>query len=298
MSRFRTPLIALAAALALPAAATADTLETPQQGATNLAGGGGYQAWSAKNADGIDVLQVRRPDRTVVTPLDHGFPGPVDPSIGTLGGVDGVNTLASKRLSVVYSSCTTGPRRCDVAALDLATMREAKVRTFAKADVEETAPSVASGIWTVVLRGGSRNGTYSYSTRGGFEKLSSRFATETATTTSRSAYVVRTGNGYGVQVKRSSNGKGGLVPVAGLKTRPRSLQLTRYRAGWLVPEAGATHVFQTKRFAGSGGPFILETNEADRTLPAGVTSAAGGASTLFDRYLDATGVKRLDPGIR
>ena len=41
------PLIAAAAALALPAAASADTLVAPAPGAQNLASGGGYLAWSA-----------------------------------------------------------------------------------------------------------------------------------------------------------------------------------------------------------------------------------------------------------
>ena len=49
---------------------------------------------------------------------------------------------------------------------------------------------------------------------------------------------------------------------------------------------------------GSGGPFTLKVDEAPRTLPPGVTSAAGDTSSLFTRYLDAAGVQRIDPAIR
>lgn len=64
-----------------------------------------------------------------------------------------------------------------------------------------------------------------------------------------------------------------------------------------MPGDDATRVFLTRRFAGSGGPFVLKVDEAARTLPAGVRSAAGDASTLFDRYLDAAGVQRILPEI-
>jgi hypothetical protein len=70
-----------------------------------------------------------------------------------------------------------------------------------------------------------------------------------------------------VQVRRVSGEGGALVPAAGLAEVPRSVQVTRYRVGWLLPEAGATRVFQTSRFAGSGGPFTARVTEA-RTLPA------------------------------
>jgi hypothetical protein len=76
------------------------------------------------------------------------------------------------------------------------------------------------------------------------------------------------------------------------------VQVTRYRVGWLLPGADATRVFQTRRFAGSGGPFPLEVVEAPRTLPAGVTAAGGDASFLFRRYMDAEGVKTIEPSIR
>lgn len=33
-------------------------------------------------------------------------------------------------------------------------------------------------------------------------------------------------------------------------------------------------------------------------LPGGVRSASGDASTLFQRYIDAKGVERIDPAIR
>ena len=112
------------------------------------------------------------------------------------------------------------------------------------------------------------------------------------------AFTYRTAKGFGVQIRQPSGKGRPLVAAAGLDTAPISPQITRYRAGWLIAGDDATHVFQTRRFAGSGGPFTLTVEEAPRTLPAGVRSASGDASTLFDRYLDANGVQRIDPAIR
>jgi len=123
-------------------------------------------------------------------------------------------------------------------------------------------------------------------------------ALETATSISRMAFTYSTAKGFGVQIHQASGKGRPLVAASGPDTAPISPQITRYRAGWLIVGDDATHVFTTRRFAGSGGPFTLKVEEASRTLPAGVRSAAGDASTLFERYLGADGVQRIDPAIR
>jgi hypothetical protein len=72
---------------------------------------------------------------------------------------------------------------------------------------------------------------------------------------------------------------------------PRSVQLTRYQAGWLVGE----QAFSTTRFAGSGGPFSPRTL-AGRTV-AGIDSFAIGRNFRQSRYLDAEGLKSASPSL-
>jgi len=295
--------LALGTGLLLAAApAQADRLETPAERAANLASAAGWQAWSAAQSDGRHRLQLRRPDGAVLTPEIPAFGAPVDPAIGTRGGSDGINTPASRRLSAVYSRCTGSSvlAGCDVYALDLTKLTEAKVAPLASKAYSETSPSVTLGNWSFVRRGSaSGKGTYAYIERNGrVRRLSPIVAFETATAQSRMVFTYRSGRGFGVQVRQSSGDGRPLIAAEGLAKAPVSPQLTRYRAGWLVPGDDATRVFQTRRFAGSGGPFTLKVVEAARTLPAGVRSAAGDASTLFDRYLDSAGVQRIEPGIR
>jgi hypothetical protein len=303
LHRLLSPILGAGLLLAAPVAAQADALETAAPRAANLASGAGWQAWNARDAGGVNRLVVRAPDGTVSRPAIRPFGAPVDPAIGTRGGADGVNTPASRRLSVVYSRCA-GPSSvsgCDVYAYDLSTNKEAKVPGLATSAYSETAPSLNFGNWSLVRRGGGpRPGVYSYSERHDrLRRLTSTLARETATSQTRVAFTLsRPGRGFELQIRQSSGHGHALVAAAGLDRLPVSVQLTRYRAGWLVPRPDATHVLQTRRFAGSGGPFTLEVEEAPRTLPAGVTAAAGDASTLFTRYLDPAGVQRIDPAIR
>jgi hypothetical protein len=58
---------------AVPAAACADVLETPAPRATDLAAGGGWQAWGAPSADGRWRLTLRAPDGTVSQPAIPSF---------------------------------------------------------------------------------------------------------------------------------------------------------------------------------------------------------------------------------
>lgn len=296
--------LALGAGLLFAPAATADTLETPVERGANLASAAGWQAWSAAQSGGTHRLQLRRPDGTVLTPDIAAFGAPVDPSIGTRGGADGINTPASRRLSAVYSRCAgrSALAACDVYALDLTKLTEEKVTALASKAYSETVPSLTFGNWSFVRRGGgTRRGTYSYLERGrsrGLVRLSPTLARETATSVGRMVFTYNSSRGFGVQIRQSSGDGRALVAAARLKQEPVSPQITRYRAGWLLPGDAATRVFQTRRFAGSGGPFTLTVEEAPRTLPEGVRSAAGDASTLFQRFLDARGVQRVDPAIR
>jgi hypothetical protein len=287
---------------ALPAAAHADRLETAAPGAANLASGGGFQAWSAPQPDGTHRLTVRRPDGTVLTPDIPAFGAPVDPSIGTTlaMGAQG-NSLADRGLSAVYARCEgdSATRDCDVFRYDLSREEESRVAALATPGASETAPSVNLGTWAFARRGGRRPGTYTYSARRDrLRRLTATVALETAVSPTRIAFTYRSSRGGGVQIRRASGEGRALVAAAGLQTTPVSVQVTRYRAGWLVPGADATRVFQTRRFAGSGGPHPLLVAEAPRTLPAGVTSATGDTSTLFRRYADAQGIQVIDPPIR
>ncbi len=301
-----TTLLGLGAGLVLAGAPTAqaDPLETPVVGGANFTSAAGWQAWSAPSTDGTHRLRLRRPDGAILTPDVAGFGAPADPAIGTRGGADGINTPASRRLSAVYSRCagSSALAGCDVYALDLTTLREAKVPALASKTYSETAPSLTFGNWSVVRRGGgARKGTYSYLERGrsrGLKRLSPTLARATATSQGRMVFTYNSSRGFGVQIRQSSGEGGTLVAAARLEREPLSPQITRYRAGWLLPGDGVTRVFQTRRFAGSGGPFELTVVEAPRTLPAAVHSAGGDSSRLFSRYLDARGVQRIDPAIR
>ncbi len=286
---------------AVPAAARADVLETAAPGAANLATSAGYQAWSAPQADGTHRLTIRRPDGSVLTPDIPAFGAPVDPALGTtLATRPAGNDLAGRSFSAVYARCegSSTTEGCDIHRYDIFRDVEERVERLATRAYSETAPSVNFGGWAVVRRGGARPGTYSYSSFSDrLRRLTSTVALETAASAARLAFTYRSSRGYGVQV-RNAAGTRVLVPASGLRDAPRSVQVTRYRVGWLLPGADATRVFQTRRFAGSGGPFPLEVVEAPRTLPAGVTAAAGDASFLFRRYVDAEGVKTIDPSIR
>jgi len=288
-------------AAAVPAAAHADRLETSAPGAANLATAAGFQAWSAPQADGSHRLTIRRPDGTVFTPDIPAFGAPVDPALGTTLGVNPAgNDLAGRSFSAVYARCegASTTQNCDIFRYDIFRGVEERVDRLSTRAYSETAPSVNFGKWAFARRGGARPGTYSYSSSSNrLRRLTSTVALETAASAARLAFTYRSARGHGVQV-RDPAGTRVLVPASGLQVAPRSVQVTRYRVGWLVPGADATRVFQTRRFAGSGGPHPLVVVEAPRTLPAGVTSAAGDASFLFRRYVDAEGVKTIDPSIR
>ena len=243
---------------------------------------------------------VRAPDGTVSTPALPAFGAPVDPSIGTLGGVGGANTAASRRLSAVYARCSgaSTSRGCDVYAYDLTRGTERKVDALARRGVQERAPSVNLGTWVLARNGAGVTGTWSYSTHRGVRRLSRYPAVETAASPARVAYTLDTEYGWSVHIRQPSGRGRPLIASSGGLERPWSPRVTRYRAGWLEPGTAATRVVLTERYAGSGGPYTLRVGAAARTLPAGVTSGAGDADTLFTRYLGGDGVRRIDPTIR
>lgn len=303
--RIAGTVLALGLLLAAAPIAGADTLETRVERGANLAAAGGWQAWSTTSEDGRHRLALRRPDGTALIPDVPAFDAPVDPAIGTRGGADGVNTPASRRLSAVYSRCAGSSTLagCDVHALNLTTLREEKVAALASKTYSETVPSLTLGNWSFVRRGGgTRKGTYSYLERGrtrGLVRLSPTLARETATSQGRMAFTYNSSRGFGVQLRRSSGEDGVLIAASRLVREPTAPQITRYRAGWLLPSADSTRVLQTQRYLGSEGredPLVV--SEAARTLPTGVRSAAGDSSSLFTRYIDSEGVKRIDPAIR
>lgn len=76
-----------------------------------------------------------------------------------------------------------------------------------------------------------------------------------------------------------------LVPASRLAAVPRSVQLTRYHAAWLVGD----QVFSTTRLAGSGGPYAPRT-VAGREI-AGIDSIGVGYSTNQTRYIDRQGIR-------
>ncbi|CAA9467737.1 MAG: hypothetical protein AVDCRST_MAG13-191, partial [uncultured Solirubrobacteraceae bacterium] len=174
---------------AVPATAAADRLETPAPGAANLATGGGFQAWSAPQADGTHRLTIRRPDGTVLVPDIPAFGAPVDPAVGTaLGVTPSGNDLAGRSLSVVYARCAgaSATEGCDIHRYDVFRDAEVRVDGLASRTYSETAPSVNFGTWAVARRGGPRPGTYAYfSGNGRLRRLTSTVALETAVSPTR-----------------------------------------------------------------------------------------------------------------
>jgi hypothetical protein len=267
------PLLATAAALALPAAASADTLVAPAPGAQHLTSGGGYLAWSAPAADGTGFqLTVRAPDGTVSTPDIPRFETAPDPSIGS-GGDRGPN----RPLVVVYA------RDGDIYRYDLRTGDEAKVPGASSAAYRESSPGIQYGRLSFVRDGGRNNGVFvAGSDR--VVKVSSARPAELAFNGSRVAYPV----GRKVVIRKvSGRGRPSTVRLDG---RATSLTLSRYSLTF-VTRGG--HVLQTPRFGGSSGiQRVATAREANERLPETLNSVAPQGS-FIRFYADAEGVKRI-----
>ncbi len=277
----RLPLAALAGALLLPApAALADDVLAPAPGAVNLAAGGGYLAWAAPAEDTGWNLVVRAPDGTVTTPV-AGFAGPPAPAIGSTR-----NGPQPRRLLVVYARPDATGNDTDVFQLDLVTGRESRVAALATDRYRETAASVQLGAFTFVRRGGPRNGVHLWSGVRGVRRVSADTPRTTSFNGSRVAYA----QGRSVVVRRVS--REGRPLVQRTPSVPRSVQLSRYRVGWLL--AGG-RVFQTQRFGGSGTTLpVGAAVEGTRALPPSTQSIAFEDRRLR-LFVDAEGIKRANP---
>ena len=272
---------ALAATLVTAAPAAADTLVASAPGARSLTAGGGWLAWVTPAANGKWQITLRSSAGTVWSPKLAGFDDVPTLSIGSQGFTRGQR---SRHALLVYS------RDGDVYEYDLVEGVERRVAALATRAWRETAPSVSYGSYAFSRIGRRGGGTY-VTTRGGrLRKLSSQAARETAHSGSRVAWT----NGSRVLVKRAS-GEGAMFSLRS-PGRPAGLSLTRYRLGWLVPGEG--QVFMTARFAGSGGPYPApdRAQEGNRRLP-GTTNSLGLRRGEIGYYLDAEGVKRVEPNL-
>jgi hypothetical protein len=279
-------------AAALPAAAHADRLETAAPGAANLATGGGFQAWSAPQADGTHRLTIRRPDGVVLTPDIPAFGAPVDPSIGTTlaRGARG-NSAADRGLSAVYSRCegASVSENCDVFRFDLFGQEESRVEALATPGASETAPSVNLGTWAFAAAAAPAPGrTATPTTDNRLRRFTRTVALETATSAARLALHVRQ-RGFGVR-SQTFRAPACSVPAAGLQVR-RGPCRSPLRVGGCCP-ARRHRVYQTRRFAGSGRPLPARGGRGARAPCRGVTAAAATRASLR-RYVDAEGVRTM-----
>jgi hypothetical protein len=245
-------------------------------GAVNLAAGGGYQAWFAPSEGTGWHLVVRGPGGAATRPAVRGFAGPQQVAIGS----DRFG-IAGRRLLAVYARDDG-----DVHALNLRTGQEERVRSISSRRSRESAPAIQYGRFVFVRRGGPRPGIHVKTPGRGARRISAATPRELSSNGTRVAYA----HGRSVVVRHIS-GRGRTL-VFRTRSTPHSPALTRYRVAWL--EAGG-RVLQTPRFAGSGGPYDVDTaNEASRTLPASTRSLAFRGGDL-GWYLDAEGLKSIDP---
>lgn len=291
--RSRILLIALGVLAVSAPAAAADTVVAAAPGAQHVTANGGYVVWAQPTSNGRWRLAVRAPNGTVSLPSITDFGAPPPAQIGSTG-----YGIAGRRLLAVYSRCqgTSAIAGCDVWAYDLRAGTEERIDLLASRTYSETAPSLELGHFAFVRRGnGPRKGLYRarFGSQTAPQRLSTILARETATNGSRVAYTYNSSRGGGLAIRRFSAGNPVLVPVSREPTVPRSPLLTRYNAAWLL--AGG-EVQATKRFAGSGGPYVLQVVNANRALPATTNSIAlRSDQTAAPYYLDADGIKLAAP---
>ncbi len=194
--------------------------------------------------------------------------------------------FADRRLLLVYSRCrgASTSRGCDVYAYDLRRRREERVAALSTRSYSETSPALYYGRYGFVRRGGRRPGTYSYTPSGGSVRLSTRVADDLAVAPRIVYSVGRT------IVLRPLSGRGDSF-VYRVAVAPRDLYLTRYRFGFL---SFGGRVFETGRFAGSGGRNYAVAPREGRRLPTSTSAVAGDSSGLHS-YLDDAGIWTADP---
>jgi len=280
--------IALLIGAAAPAAA--DTLEVASPGARNIAAGGGYFVWAAPSQYGGWRLVVRNPDGTVRIPAIAAFGAAPDPAIGSdRFAIDG------RQIVVVYSRCagTSSSRGCDVHRFQLnGDDGEERVTKLASKTYSETAPSLASGRYTFVRRGGGpRPGVHYW--RGDASaprRVSQTIARETATNGTRVAYAYNSRNGGGLALRRLSGEGNVLTPASRRSSVPRSIVLDRYRVTWLV----ALTAFGTQRLTNARTIADVVVRRGSRSLPPGTDSIAVSANRIT-RALTPFGLVSLAP---
>jgi hypothetical protein len=263
-------------AIALPAAASADTLLTATpKGSQNLTSGGGYQAWAQPNdpvrgGAGFKLV-VRAPDGTV-SDLDlPPFESPPEPKIGS------DQQAASRNLLLVYS------RNGDIYSYNLKGGFEKKVTEISSSAIE-TDPSINYGRYVFVRENGNAPGIYQWTAQGGVRRVSKTIPRELAYNGSRIAYP----KGNRIFVQRTS-GRGETFTVR-TTAMPESLVLSRYRLSWLAGD----DVYKTKRFGGSGTEVpAAGTDKGSRPVVA--NSIAEGQGDRIQYALDGEGLKRLNP---
>jgi hypothetical protein len=260
-------LIAAAGALALPAAAQADTLVHSVTGATNLASGGGWLAWSAPAPDGGFQLQLRAPDGTVSVPAVGKFSAAPSPAIGSdQFGADG------RKLNVLYE------RDGDIYAYDLNAKTEAKVKGASAPGVRESQPGISFGRVVFVKSGG----VYSLS-KGKATRIAKAKPAQLAYNGSRIAYPTASRL---VLHRVSSRGADSFARASSVK----DVVLTRYSLTYLT---SGGKVFQTNRFGGSGDVHEIQgVKKGSATLSPTANSIAFQGSFLR-WYLDDAGLQKV-----
>lgn len=265
-------LLATAGALALPAAASADTLVHPVTGAENLASGGGWLAWSQPAPDGGFQLALRAPDGTVSVPAVGKFATAPDPAIGSdQFGADG------RKLEVVYE------RDGDLFAYDLDARTEAKVPGV-NTSAREHSPGISYGR-IVFVRDGKRGGTF-LRRDGRTTRIATVKPGALAYNGSRIAYP----SVKGIILHRiSGRGRDSFVRPTG-SVDLRDLQLTRYSLTFL---ADGGKLAQTNRFGGSSDVQKITGLKASST-PLSATARSFAYQGSFVRwYLDDAGLQRI-----
>lgn len=263
-------ILATAGALALPAVANADTLVQAAPGATNLASGGGWLAWSAPAPDGGFQLTLRAPDGTISVPEVGKFDRAPAPAIGSdQFGADG------RKLNVVYE------RDGDLYAYDLTAKAEAAIEG-ANTSARESAPSVSYGR-VVFTRAGTKGGVFALQ-KGKVTRIATVKPSLLAYNGSRIAYA----NALGVQLHRvSGRGKDSFARV---KVDVDDLTLTRYSLTFLT-EGG--RVFQTNRFGGSGDEQLIRSVKEGSAKLSPTANSIAFQGSFLRWYLDDEGLKKI-----
>ncbi|HEX6388052.1 MAG TPA: hypothetical protein VFZ89_01350 [Solirubrobacteraceae bacterium] len=263
-----------AAMLAVAPAAHADTLIAPATGVQHVTAAGATVAWAAPAGSRYRLV----------------IDGEVAPirSFATAPDADlGSNAFTGQHVVAVYA------RNGDIYLYDPQTRTERKVPGASTKAYRESAPSIANGNIAFVRRGGRRNGVYVTRRSGRVSRVDGHLARETAVSQSRVAFLYRNGAGQDdITIAQLDGGNRRLLA----RRTPGvlfSVQITRYKVGWLERTSAAVVARQTKRINPSDrNPFVYA---GKRALPATTTSAAIAHDRQFDVYADAEGVKRISP---